>query len=400
MQNRSFRLSDGLDHFRLSGFLVGCVLCSGWMMLWACGDAQPPIGDIDSTAEVSPCCQLDSGEGGGTGLEDVAQDAPTAAVTLPADAIRVVGTACCLSVAADGLLWSADGAIYEYRWATGSTRMVVFGPGEQTDPVGDGDWLAWTDTRTGDRDVWVSHVPTGTMRVFAGGPGDQHSPDLSDGWLTWVSSDEAPYGPQQAEIWAAKLDDEAVKFQLTDDDVEQSWPQISGNRVVFTDFSNDPDKRYIPGLFPDQNNGDIRGVDLSTRLIFDVIVDPAKQIRPALDGDVVSWLDWRGITPEPKFVSLQVAVKNLATGEEKLLATTSWPGPDWWVRPAVFGNHVAWVGSLDAGNLLWLRVADSSGAVANIAQVGWPMGGIVLISGHVGWLSDGNITILPLSGSM
>ncbi|NUN12534.1 MAG: hypothetical protein HUU55_02725 [Myxococcales bacterium] len=410
MYNPALRFFCPPSRWPVARRLLVCATAMGVVAQFVCCDTHPSTNDIDNVEQVETCCdggQLDAVEkvvdvvtnnADATPIEfaDVVIDRADAIPIefLPTNKkVPVVGDTCCLSVTKGGLLWAADGDIYEYSWVTGVTRLYIDDPGEQTEPVSDGDWLAWTDLRSGDRDVWVRHVPTGMTRVFAGGPGDQHSPDLSQGWLTWVGSDDPPFGPEQAEIWVSKLGDDSIKIRLTADDAEQQLPQISGDRVVFADFSNDPDKKYIDGVLPEENNGDIRGIIVSTRSAFDVIVDPAKQIRPAIDGDLVSWLDWRGITPEPKFVSLNVVIKNLVTGEEKMLAKTSWPSPSWWIRPAISGQRVAWVGSVDGDGALWLRVADSRGPIVDVAQVGWPMGGIVLVSDHVGWLSDGNLTI-------
>jgi hypothetical protein len=134
-------------------------------------------------------------------------------------------------------------------------------------------------------------------------------------------------------------------WALTDDEVEQSYPHVKGDRAVWTDFRNDPEGSYNDLADPFENNGDIYGHDLSLAEEFIVSNDLSKQLRPAIDGEDVVWLDWRGINPEPKYSEFQVYTRHVGVemGPERLLAWSSWSKPDLWLRPGVRDGVAAWI---------------------------------------------------------
>jgi beta propeller repeat protein len=159
-----------------------------------------------------------------------------------------------------------------------------------------------------------------------------------------VGRDDAPHTAREAEIWTMDLAVAGSERRLTMDAFEQTQPDVSGDKIVWADFAHSPDAIYIDVADPLRNNADIYGWDLASDSLFIVTDNPSKQLRPAIDGDAVTWLDWRDINPEPKYSEFQVYAKRLGPeGIERRLAWSSWSRPELWRRPAIDGDLVVFV---------------------------------------------------------
>jgi beta propeller repeat protein len=272
-------------------------------------------------------------------------DAPLEVLNVPVGA-----TACCLSQAAGRLAWAEDGDIFFYDLATASKALLHPSEGTQTDPVLVGDRLVWADDRGGDFDIYIMDLTDLVSELLVGGPGDQTAPSFDGVRVVWL---DRPVGAQasETEVWALTVDGDSPHMQLTDDSAEQSFPHVNGDRVVWTDFRNDPDGMYMDPQGTAENNGDIMGYDFAAGAPFIVTENPGKQLRPAIEGDSVVWLDWReddegdpiGVQPEPKYHNFKVYVRTLPEGEEVFLTSGGWLQPDLWRRPGIHDGHVAWI---------------------------------------------------------
>lgn len=312
-------------------------------------------------------------------------DADTTLVdTTPDTVTRVpVGPrACCLSMEGDLVIWSDDGVLMLWDSATNAFRPLVSGPSIAKDPVIAGRTVIFADNRLGDFDLWTLNLDETppTPRLLRGGPGDQDQPVLQGTRLVWVGRDLAPHTPREAEIWTRDLAVPDSEKQLTSDAYEQTQPDVSGDKIVWADFAHSPDAMYIDVSDPLRNNADIFGWDLATSTPFTVTDDPSKQLRPAIDGDTVVWLDWRGINPEPKYSEFQVFVRRLAeTGPnaERRLAWSSWSRPELWRRPALENDVVVFIAE---------PTTPGSGFVTGLLAVN--------VDGGAPWLVAGSTSVL------
>lgn len=166
---------------------------------------------------------------------------------------------------------------------------------------------------------------------------------MSGSRLVWIGRDQEPYSALQAEVYTMDLAVADSERRLTTDNAEQTQPDIDGERIVWADYTASPDMRYLDVNDPLRNNADILGFDLATASAFAMTRDLSKQLRPAIDGDVVAWLDWRGINPEPKYSEFQVYVRRLGEPVERRLAWSSWDRPELWRRPAIADGVVLFI---------------------------------------------------------
>lgn len=333
------------------------------MALAACeadsqGEVDAAVGG-DLGVEVGPgdVDEIDESEGLADTEDDTGDVGPdeTADTVEPVDPNRVeVGPrACCIATDGERVVWSEDGDLWELDFATKRKAPLVTGPGVQMNPALSGSTLVWSDSRGGDFDLWTMELGdlegTGRTepRLLRGGPGDQDQAALDGTRLVWVGRDDAPHSAREAEIWTMDLavaGSASNERRLTTDAFEQTQPDVSGDKIVWADFAHSPDAIYIDVADPLRNNADIYGWDLASDTGFIVTDNPSKQLRPAIDGDAVTWLDWRDINPEPKYSEFQVYAKRLGPeAVERRLAWSSWSRPELWRRPAIDGDLVVFV---------------------------------------------------------
>jgi len=285
---------------------------------------------------------------------DVAPDStPTPDVTVDPNRFEVGPRACCLAMDGDRVVWSEDGDLWQLDLETRHKSPLVAAPGLQMNPAISGQTLIWSDSRGGDFDLWIMDLgdSDGVGRtaptLLRGGPGDQDQAALDGTRLVWVGRDDAPHTAREAEIWTLDLTDPTTtERRITQDGFEQTQPDVSGSKIVWADFAHSLDAIYIDVNDPLRNNADIYGHDLSTDTSFIVTDNPSKQLRPAISGDAVTWLDWRDINPEPKYSEFQVFARRLGPGlenTERRLAWSSWSRPELWRRPAIHNDMVVFI---------------------------------------------------------
>lgn len=340
------------------------------------------------------------------GKDAAGGDTLAPADTVGADADRTVSVT--VGESASGLamkdgvvVWAEEGDLWIVRPLTGAKEPLVDAEGDQKEPTLAGGLVVWADNRGGDYDLWAVEVDGGTPRLLVGGEGDQDQPWLDGKRLVWIGRDAAPHTATEAEVWVMDVDDPSSKRQLTSDAVEQSHPAVSGDRVVWADFTNADAGRYLDDSDPAKNNADILGYDLGAERSFVVTTDPGKQLRPSIDGDEVVWLDWRGISPEPKYSDFQIYVKRIGDAEDRLLAKSRWDRPELWQRPSIANGIVAWVAErpAEASGTFTTAVFAASfegGEPWNVEESTSVLRAVVLGQGKAAWLGEGVVAIRPL----
>jgi len=326
-----------------------------------------------------------------------APDVPDDVLALDPGAFAVGPSACCLTMQGERAIWAENGDIWMMRLDTGHKSVLVAAPGEQRDPVLDGDRLVWADRRGGDFDLWTltfsGDVP-GEPVLLRGGRGDQDQPAISGTRVVWIGRDREPYSALEAEVYTMDLAVADSERRLTNDGAEQTQPDIDGDRIVWADYSPSPDLRYLDINDPLRNNADILGFDLATNTAFTMTNDPSKQLRPAIDKDVVAWLDWRGINPEPKYSEFQVFVRRIGEPVERRLAWSSWSRPDLWKRPAVADGVVLFIAepsALGAGVTSVLAVDADGGEPWLVAGSSSVLDSVVTDGISAAWIGGGHL---------
>lgn len=115
---------------------------------------------------------------------------------------------------------------------------------------------------------------------------------------------------------------------LTDDDADQWEPRIHGERVVWVDHRNDDS-----GDWMNPRNTDIYYSDLRIGDVLPVCADPAIQQSPDIHGDRVVWTDYRNNpdpVPDPQdpvVETTDIYLRNLSTDEEDRV--TDFAGIKW-----------------------------------------------------------------------
>jgi len=371
--------------------VIGVALAAA---LWGAGcDGEPAAGGDDTSAA----------DTGGADTWTGADTAGDAADTSPSEedgVISVGASACCLSLWGETVVWAEDGDIYGYSPATGEREALVVDDATQKDPVLSGSLLVWADDREGDFDLWARELPDGEAYKLIGGAGDQDEPTLDGTWLAWIGRDAAPHEAAQTEVWLMDVTAPSSARQLTHDEVEQARPHVSGGRVVWGDYRASDTGIYQELNDPALNNADIYGWDIGAEEEFAVTTDPSKQLRPAIDGDRVVWLDWRGINPEPKYSEFQVFTKRLGEVEEHRVAWSSWQRPDLWQRPAIADGVIAWIAEPGEGSLsetAVYAVSVEGGEPWLVTNSLGILDAVALGNDTAAWLGAGKLGLRPIA---
>lgn len=185
---------------------------------------------------------------------------------------------------------------------TRETVVIDAGDGGQYDPAIRGDFIAYTDTSTGDADIVVKSISTGSTTRISGSPagGAQENEDIDGNYVVfrhWVT------GVTEAEIFVYNLAT-GVYTQITDDAFHQTDPAISGTRIVWTQFDSDG----FSAIF----TANIDGTGVQA-------IAPAagvNQIDPAISGNTVVWYEGGNIVSVDLSVTLVVKT-TVATGADR-----------------------------------------------------------------------------------
>jgi beta propeller repeat protein len=360
------------------------------------GDAEPDADDVEGpTEDVEGDASVIPSDVSGPGPEDITEPID------PSGSFEIGQDACCLSVSGDRAVWAEGGALWVHTLSTGESEVVAEHTAHQTDPALSGDILVWADDRGGDLDLWMVDLSGGEPMMLFGGPGDQDAPTIDGTRVAFVNRSVEPYTDKEADIWMIDLEDMSTAMALVSDLSEQSYPHIHGDRVIWTDFRNDPEGTYNDFADPFENNGDIYGYDLTLDEEFIVTNDPSKQLRPTIEGEDVVWLDWRGINPEPKYSEFQVYTRaispEMTLGPERLIAWSSWETPALWQRPSVLSGKVAWIGMPETGEfktgVFSANLADDTITPSLVAGSVGTLEAVSLSPQGVLWLGAGTLGI-------
>jgi hypothetical protein len=220
------------------------------------------------------------------------------------------------AASADLIAWEADEgghSVVRVR-ASGVVRTVPGAFASSGEPRVNGSTVAFTAWKgpaaTDDTDVWVFDAKTGESKEAIGGAGQQRFAD------------------------------------------------ISAKYVAVTDFSEDSDGTFDNN---ERDVADIRVLDRASGTITSRPL-PGKQSFPMLgDSDVLAYLEWEGIHPEPKLVTFVLRTGNVLDNPtaDRTIATVKYLSSQY-ARPALAGSIIEWVANPDGRTTLWRAPADGS----------------------------------------
>ena len=224
------------------------------------------------------------------------------------------------AVSLELIAWEADEgghSVVRVR-ARGVVRTVPGTFASSGEPRASGASVAFTawngPATTDDTDIWVYDAVAGESRVVLGGPGQQRFAD------------------------------------------------ISSRYVVASDFSEDPDGRL------DNNERDIADVVVLDRASGAITYRrlPGKQSFPILgDNDLLAYLEWAGIHPEPKLLSYELRTGDVLgnPASDRTIARVEYASSEY-ARPALAGSTLEWIANPDGITRLYRAPADGSAAPA------------------------------------
>jgi|GEM_PF-2047921 len=99
--------------------------------------------------------------------------------------------------------------------------------------------VAWSDTRSGNYDVYVYDVASGTTRQVTTDPAGQFNVRISGGYVVWedTRNSTSHYFPSN-DIYLYDLAS-GTEMPVATGENHQGWPRIDGNRVLWTERAND-----------------------------------------------------------------------------------------------------------------------------------------------------------------
>ena len=183
------------------------------------------------------------------------------------------------AISSSYIVWIDGGRLRAKDRATGAVFSVTTGPATQNDPVLCGSVVAWTDTGSGNADVYARDLAGGTQIAVATSSAVEGYPACDNGRVVYM------YAPT-AQFSSIRLFDLASRTTtVVASDSWNDWrPAISGDRVVWQAWPNQPDT--VNGI-------QIMGKSLSTGATFTVTSGPGHQLAPVISGTAVAWEDSR-----------------------------------------------------------------------------------------------------------
>src|SRR6478609_2571695 len=109
---------------------------------------------------------------------------------------------------------------------------IASGPGDQQEPVIDGNYVVWEDNATGDWEISAYDLSTGRTFPVYHGPADQRLPAVSGALVVWQDNRNGDW-----DIYGARLtgDQAGPAFPIATGPGDQTTPAVSGNNVVWQD---------------------------------------------------------------------------------------------------------------------------------------------------------------------
>jgi len=201
--------------------------------------------------------------------------------------------------------------IYGYNLSGGVEFQITTDENDQSEPAIHGDIVVWTDTRNGNKDIYGYNLSEEKEFQITTDENDQSDPALYNGIIVWTD-----YRNGNKDIYGYNLLTEK-EFQITTDENDQQNPAIYRDIIVWTDYRN--------------GNEDIYGYNLLTEREFQITMNTSVQTNPAICGNIVVWTDTRNGNKDIHGYNLSGGVEFQMTTDENDQQ-----------NPAIHGDTIVW----------------------------------------------------------
>jgi beta propeller repeat protein len=234
------------------------------------------------------------------------------------------------SIDGDKVVWTdtrnGNKDIYLYNLTTKVESRITTNSSDQTDAHIQGNRIVWSDYRNGNTDVYLFDLSTGVERRLTTDPGYQYMARIYGNTVVWT---DLRKGPSDSDVYRYDLVT-GVETPIAPSGIAQFYVRISGDRVVW--------------LEQDAAGGrDLYQLILSTGVITRMTSNGWWKDQIEIDGDKVVW--------ENAYFNANVAVFNLTTG----ITSTVADGPGYQDWPAISGNTVVWTDNHNGNRDIYMK---------------------------------------------
>ncbi len=150
---------------------------------------------------------------------------------------------------------------------------VCTNPADQRRADVSGEIIVWSDSRSGNWDIYMKDLSTGIESPLCTNPAVQYNPAVSGSVVVWRDDRNG-----NLDIYMRDLST-GIESPVCTNPAVQSNPAVSGSVVVWEDERNGKQDIYMK--------------DLSTGIESPLCTNPSFQVYPAVSGSVVVWEDHR-----------------------------------------------------------------------------------------------------------
>lgn len=249
-----------------------------------------------------------------------------------------------------------------YDMAAGTEVRLTDEPGGQIVPAIDGDKVVWLDMRaSGAGGIYAMNLTDGTVVRVSSGPVQGNplvvSPDISGGTIVWADESSGNYT-----VFVSRDGGEPVS--LANNTVQQGFPAISGDRVVWVEIGAESASLVVHNL----TTGEVQRVAGGP---------PGLVVYPDISGDRIVWQSMTGRDTD------DIYLLDLAVGETRPIIEDNASQ----LLPRVSGNRTVWMDNRTGNWDIWLLELEeaaaspySFGAEQNGENVTVPVKSEVLVS--------------------
>jgi beta propeller repeat protein len=121
---------------------------------------------------------------------------------------------------------------------TGTLTKISVGPPSsyEWEPAISGDYIVWSDERTGDKNIFLYNIATGVEQQLSSGPAYEERPAVSGHYVVW-QDDRFILDGNGIDIVLHDLDT-GISTRIANETGDQTNPSIDGDLVVWQDGRN------------------------------------------------------------------------------------------------------------------------------------------------------------------
>ncbi|OPX64528.1 MAG: PKD domain protein [Methanoregula sp. PtaU1.Bin006] len=216
-----------------------------------------------------------------------------------------------------------------------------------------GDYIVWSDDRTGDRNIYLYNIATGSEYQITDGPVGELQPVISGHYLSWVDDRFSSFG-NEYDVVLYDLDT-GITIRIGNETGDQTNPDIDGDLVVWQDARN--------GDFTDN----IYLYSISGDTVLQVSDSDGSQIMPHVSDNVIVWENGSYWPP-------MVSVYDYA-GNQTIFQPVNFGMDEEQIEPAIDNNHIVWVDTHEGTYLVYmmdLATGDISDITPNLDENYFP----------------------------